>query len=153
MTPHEIRANGIGFFGLGGGQIVYVLGTDGNLWYTPAPFGTVPNPGRKQIATSVASCIPLSGSAVFLQQTLFSGANLWYVPAPFGQVPNPGQQRIDANAGSEYVPLNDKTVFVLGLDGNLWYTPAPFGTVPNPKRLHVDGSVSSYQVVDDSNIF
>jgi hypothetical protein len=33
---------------------VYVLGTDGNLWFTPAPFGTVPNPKRQQVDGHVA---------------------------------------------------------------------------------------------------
>jgi hypothetical protein len=34
---------------------VFALGTDGNLWFTPAPFGPpIPNPKRQQVDSHVA---------------------------------------------------------------------------------------------------
>jgi hypothetical protein len=34
-------------------ETTFVLGTDGKLWYTPSPFGQVPNPRRIQVDDNV----------------------------------------------------------------------------------------------------
>ena len=73
MIPIEIRFNGIGFRALNA-QTVFVLGTDGNLWYTPAPFGQVPNPKRLQVDGSVS---PGPDSPPALSQQITNSKVIW----------------------------------------------------------------------------
>ena len=116
---------------------VFVLGSDGNLWYTPGPFGQVPNSRRSQVDGNVIGFQAVDANNVFV---LGSDGNLWYTPGPFGQVPNQRRIQVDGNVVG-FDALDSSTVFVLGSDGNLWYTPGPFGQIPSPNRIQVDGNV------------
>jgi hypothetical protein len=129
-------------------QTVFVRGFDFNLWYTPAPFGQVPNPNRLRVDGNVLDWRAAGDKTVFV---LGYDRNLWYTPAPFGQVPNPNRLLVDSNAGT-FQALDANTVFVLGWDGNLWYTPSPFGQVPNPNRLRVASNVWDWWALDSQNV-
>jgi len=127
------------FSGLDAAQ-AYVLGTDGNLWFTPAPFGAVPDPNRRQVDGNVAAFQGLDAAQAYV---LGTDGNLWLESAQnghWGQVPPPRVQ-VDGNVAA-FQGLNPAQAYVLGTDGNLWFTPAPFGAVPDPNRRQVDGNVA-----------
>jgi hypothetical protein len=132
-------------------QDVFVLGTDGKLWWERAPFGSAP-PARSQIDATVRTFQAINASNVFV---LGNDGNLWYeVPSVFfgwGPVPPPREQ-VDG-AVESFQALDLQNILVLGTDDNLWLEHAPFGTVPPPGRQQIDGNVRSYQGIDTQNVF
>jgi len=72
---------------------VNALGSDGNLWYTPGPFGQVPNPNRIQVDGNVVDFQAVDSNTVYVRG---SDGNIWYTPASFGQVPNPNRIQVTA---------------------------------------------------------
>jgi hypothetical protein len=111
-------------------QSVFVLGKDGNLWYTPAPFGQVPNPKRLQVDTKVGNYWATDDQHLFV---LGEDDNLWYTPAPFGQVPNRNRQLVAEHvlACEEVGTATGPSVFVLDVYANLWFISGPpFGQAP-----------------------
>jgi hypothetical protein len=72
---------------------------DGNLWYTPAPFGQVPNPNRQRVDSNINDYQPVDRQTIFV---LGSEGNLWYTPAPFGQVPNANRRQVDGNVSPPF---------------------------------------------------
>jgi hypothetical protein len=127
-----------------------VVGSDGNLWWTPSPFGQVPNPNRVLVDSNVLG-VQAPGWGVF---TLRNDHTLWWssLPGP-SLIASPSQQLQVDGSVAYFQALDDQTVFVTGTDGNLWYTPGPFGQVPNPNRGQVDGNVKAIDVVDSQNVF
>lgn len=71
----------------------FVLGNDGNLWYTPDPSGQVPNSNSIQVDGNVVNFQAVDSNTVYVRG---SEGNLWYTPAPFGQVPNPNRIQVTA---------------------------------------------------------
>ena len=75
-------------------ETTFVLGTDGKLWYTPGPFGQVPNPKRIQVDGNVRDFQAMDSDKVFV---LGTDGKLWYTPEPFGKIPNPKRLQVDNN--------------------------------------------------------
>jgi len=64
---------------------IYVLGTDGNLWLEPPPFGSVP-PARVQVDAKVADFQAIDSASVYV---LDKSNFLWIENAPFSVPPPP----------------------------------------------------------------
>jgi hypothetical protein len=100
---------------------IYVLGSDGNLWFETGPFGSQVPPPRLQIDGNVAGFQALDSNNVVV---LGSDENLWWEIWPYGNVEQTIQNRkqIDGNVGAFQVvqSLFGNEAFVLGTDGNLW---------------------------------
>src|SRR5579863_1840455 len=92
---------------------VFVLGTNGNLWFEEPPFGSVP-PTRAQVDANVQTFQGLSDTEVLV---LGTNGNLWLEQAPFGLPPT--RVQVDASVQS-FQGLSDTAVLVLGTNGNLW---------------------------------
>ena len=91
-------------------QTVYVLGTDGNLWFNPAsswqgaaafnPGLPIPNPERGQVDGNVFGFQAVDTEAVFV---LGYDLNLWYTPGPFLSsfpIPNPNRGQVDGSVAA-----------------------------------------------------
>ena len=133
------------FQGLPGGQQIYVLGTDFNLWLEQAPFGKVP-PARQQVDGNVETFQAFDNQTAYV---LGTDGNLWLEQAPFGKIP-PARQQVDGNVLS-FQALDNQTVLVLGADRKLWIEHAPFGKVP-PVRQQVDANVRNFQALDAETV-
>jgi hypothetical protein len=81
-------------------QTVYVIGENGNLWYTPGPFGQVPNPHRLWVDGKVAAFLPSQLRFSSGAYVLGTDGNLRDTPAPFGQVPNQHRAQVDGNVAA-----------------------------------------------------
>lgn len=135
---------------------VFVLGTDGNLWYEWAPFASDSNLvpiNRKQVDGNVYAFQAIDTNTVYV---LGTDGNLWLENGPFGTVPLPHgtgpSQRIQVDANVRAFQANKVgPVFVLGTDGKLWAENYPFGTVPLPtgtgpgQRILIDANVAGFQ--------
>jgi hypothetical protein len=93
----------------------FVLGNDGNLWYTPDQSGQIPDSNSIQVDGNVVDFQALDANTVFV---LGSDGNLWGTPGPFGQVPNPNRVQVDGNV-VDFQAVDANTVYVRGSDGNL----------------------------------
>lgn len=131
--------------------VVYVLGSDGNLWLETGPFGNQIPPSRLQVDGNVAAFQALDSNNVFV---LGSDRNLWLEKWPYGNIAQTIRTRlqVDANAGAFQAivsPYGNK-VFVLGSDGNLWCETWPSGDVSQTikTRQQIDASVRAFQALD-----
>lgn len=125
-------------------QPIFVLGSNGNLWLEPGPYGKLPPPGRQQVDGNVGTFQAVDANHIFV---LGANGNLWFEQAPFDKVPPPGRQQVDANVQGIQA-INANQIFVLGTNGNLWLEQAPFGKLPPPGRQQVDGNVGSFQALN-----
>ena len=109
---------------------IFVLGSDGNLWYEPGPFGDVSQviANRLQVDGNVYQFWAINSNTVFV---LGTDGNLWLETGPWGNVPEMIQRRqqVDGNVLSFQV-MDSQTLFVLGTDGNLWFEPGRGETSP-----------------------
>jgi hypothetical protein len=123
-------------------ETVFVIGNDA-LWYTPAPFGEVPNPSRSQVFSGngdLSDFQAVDGQGAFFKQ---SQDHLLYIPAPF-VIPNPNQQQGYGNVNliNQYQPVDAQKVFVLGADSKLWYFEQV--TDDNPQLVDIDVGGASF---------
>lgn len=132
-------------------MVVYVLGSDGNLWLETGPFGNQIPPRRLQVDGSVSAFQALDGNNVFV---LGSDRNLWLEMWPYGNIAQTVKTRlqVDANVGAFQVivsPYGNK-VFVLGTDGNLWSETWPSGSVAQTikTRQQIDANARAFQALD-----
>ena len=132
------------------GQTVFVRGQDGNLWFTPAPFGQVPNPNRVLVDSNIIGFVPMNaGVDIPVVYVLGSDRILWSTPGPFfgGEpVPNPNRVELDSLV-LNYQALDAQTVFVLRADRTLWYNPQ------DGIQGQVDGNVLYFQALSDQDVF
>jgi DNA-binding beta-propeller fold protein YncE len=136
---------------------IYVLGSNGNLWYETGPFGQQIPPARLQIDANVAAFQALDANGVVV---LGSDGNLWLETWPYGNVAQTIQTRlqIDANVGAFRAVMSSygNKVFVLGSDGNLWCeTWPPSGDVAQTinTRQPIDSGVKAFQALDVYDLF
>jgi len=124
---------------------IYVLGSDGNLWFETGPFG--PNhvpPKRLPIDNNV-----MAFQALGPNQAVVLGAdgNLWLENWPYGDVAQTVKTRlqIDGNVAAFQTVLSSyqNCIFVLGNDGSLWHENWP-------PSGDVTQTIASRQVVDEN---
>lgn len=136
---------------------VYVLGSDGNLWFETGPFGSshIPPP-RLQVDGNAAAFQALDANDVV---ALGSDGNLWLETWPYGDVAETVKTRkqIDGNVGAFEVVQSGygNRVFVLGTDGNLWSeTWPPSGDVAQmiATRQHIDSDVRDFRAMDVNDL-
>jgi hypothetical protein len=136
-------------------MVLYVLGSNGNLWLESGPFGNqIPPPNSLQVDANVIAFQGLDGNNVFV---LGQNGNLWLEMWPFGNQIPPNRLQLDGNVRAFQAiqsGFGDK-VFVLGTDDNLWWEPWPTGSVANTiaERLIVDANVQTFQVLDVYDVF
>jgi hypothetical protein len=153
----------VGAFGpVGNGEVAFVLGQDGNLWFEH-DFGNGVPPPRDQVDGNVHIYGNLGSTEVFV---LGENGNLWQTLAPFGPpVPLPPcrganegcRNLVDANV-KFFFPFEfyypSRAVYVVGTDGILWLeTGSPFGNQLPPVRVPVDENVIDMWPVDDQNVY
>jgi hypothetical protein len=149
---------------------VFVLGSDGNLWFEQGPFGNVAQTirTRQQVDGSVTNLYSqvgenriwrpsfqaISATEIFVLGTdgnLWQefGGKTWTVPLTIAN-----RSQVDSSVETFQV-LDTNTVFVLGTDGNLWLETGPFGNVSQTvaNRKQVDGSVLAFQALDVNTVF
>jgi hypothetical protein len=132
-------------------MVVYVLGSDGNLWCELGPFGGQIPPYRLQVDGNVSAFQALDGNNVFV---LGTDGNLWLETWPFGNVAQTIQTRLqlDGNVGAFQAVSSGfgQKVFVLGNDRNLWWEPWPTGDVAQTiaERQIIDSNVQAFQALD-----
>ena len=134
---------------------IYVLGSDGNLWFETSPFGKIPPP-RLQVDGNVAAFQALDGNNVVV---LGADGNLWYEVWPFGNVQETinNRKQIDANVGAFQAVLSGygNNIFVSGTDGNLWCETWPPVNVQETitTRKQIDAKVRAFQALDVNDAF
>ena len=134
-----------------GNMAVYVLGSDGNLWFETGPFGGQIPPNRLQVDGNASAFQALDGNNVFV---LGTDGNLWLETWPFGNVAETIQTRLqlDGNVSAFQAVVSGfgQKVFVLGKDGNLWWEPWPSGDVAQTiaERQIIDANVQAFQPLD-----
>jgi len=135
---------------------IYVLGSDGNLWFETGPFGTQIPPPRLQVDGNVIAFQALDGNNVVV---LGSDGNLWLETWPYGNVQQTINTRsqIDGNVAAFQVVISGfgNNAFVLGSDGNLWReTWPPSGNVNRTiaTRQQIDGQVKAFQAMDVDDV-
>ncbi len=124
---------------------VFVLGTNGNLWFEEPPWGTVP-PTRMQVDGNVQTFQGLSDTEALV---LGTNGDLWLEQTPWG-IP-PTRVQVDGSVQS-FQALSTSSVLVVGTDGKLWLESAPFGKTP-PSRVQIDGSVRGFQALSTSSVY
>ncbi len=144
---------------------VFVLGSNGNLWFETGPWTGIQHTvdTRKQVDGKVSHFWAADSKHVFV---LGSNGNLWYETAP-----NPSEvdgwgnvqavvdtrQQVDGKV-AEFQVLNSKTLVVEGSNGNLWLetaNPVSGWSVQNTvdTRKPIDGNVRSFSAVNENTIF
>jgi hypothetical protein len=151
---------------------LFVCGSDGNLWYEPAPYGDVSTVIRNRlqvdgnvtqfwalvetgpwgnVANTIANRRQVDGNvlqfwAVENGIVFVNGndLNLWLEAAwPWGDVDRTIALRAQVDANvNDLQPIDQNTIFVMGHDGNLWLESAPFGDVAQ--------TVATRQLVDSN---
>jgi hypothetical protein len=124
-------------------SIVYVLGSDGNLWREFDTWNNALQP-RKQVDHDVSAFEALDASTVFV---LGTDGSLW---REFGTWNNTKKSRnyVDGNVEA-FQALDINITYVLGTDGKLW---REFGAWDNSQqpRQNVDAHVRAFQAIDAS---
>ena len=134
-----------------GNMAIYVLGSDGNLWFETGPFGQQIPPNRLQVDANVLAFQALDGNDVFV---LGSDGNLWLETWPFGNLASTIQRRLqlDGNVAAFQAIVSSfgNKVFVLGKDRTLWWEPWPTGNVGQTvaNREIVDANVQTFFALD-----
>ncbi len=149
---------------------VFVLGSDGNLWFETGPFGNVAETirTRQQVDGNVSNLYSQTGEnriwrpsfqAISPTEIFVLGTdnNLWqeFSGQPWS-VPSTMANRLQVDGNVEtFQVLDSNTLFVLGTDGNLWLETGPFGNVDQTmaNRLQVDGNVLAFQAWDADTVF
>ncbi|MGC1321714.1 MAG: hypothetical protein WA849_06005 [Candidatus Udaeobacter sp.] len=135
---------------------IYVLGSDGNLWFETGPFGNQVPPPRLQVDGNVAAFQALDGNNVVV---LGTDGNLWYEVWPFGNVQEviKNRKQVDGNVGAFQAVLSGygNNIFVLGTDGNLWCETWPPVNVKETikTRKQIDANVGAFQALDVNDAF
>jgi hypothetical protein len=148
-------------------EAIYVLGSDGNLWFETAPQGA--NGAQwGDVASTIATRQQVDGSVQAFQvmdaQTLFvlgNDGNLWFETAPdwggaWGNVAGTIANRLQVDGDvMQFWATGLGTVFVLGNDLNLWLETGPWGDVGSTIqfRVQIDANANDLQPLDENTVF
>jgi hypothetical protein len=116
-------------------NIVYVLGTDGNLWRENGSSSD-----RTLVDGNVKDFQPIDGTTVYV---LSNDTTLW---REVGSTAN--RSAVDYGVTSFQALGDAYTVYALGGDGNLW---REFGSYQS--RQQVDGNVTAFQALDETTVY
>jgi hypothetical protein len=153
--PTQIDANVADFCAPYNTSSIFILGTNGNLWWASPPFGKPPPP-RVAVDEGVVAFVPWSTNDSNNPGVLVLGAQQYERPLllelpPFGSLPPRNVTTVDKNV-AQFEQYDFETIYVLGTDGNLWVEKAPFGTVP-PARTQIDGNVKTFRYPNPDYIY
>jgi hypothetical protein len=136
-------------------MLVYVIGTDHNLWQEDGPWGAVP-PSRVLQDRNVRACQPAPGASPAKGSTvppvlvLRTDGTLWleYFPTSFKFKAGIGPANVGvARNVSAFSAVDESTVFVLDQDSKLWRLSGPFGESAPSEPIIVDENVQAFSPV------
>jgi len=133
---------------------VFVLGSDGNLWFETGPWESVSDTimSRNQIDSRVMAFQVLDVNTLLV---LGTNGNLWLEVGPWSDVANTiaARKQIDGSV-IQFWGVDSEHVFVCGSDLNLWFETGPWVSVSDTiaSRAQWDSNVNDLQPIGENQI-